>query len=504
MIVKALPNERLVLYGGALAASILAGAFVAKMDFVWVVAAIGVMTGTAMLVSREATLWFVLISGFVVVGVSQMYLPQGKYIKYLPVLAAAGLLLHVTADWLSSPRRAVPITVPLFLAFLALSVISIGANWTDFGMATIGLKSYYPMWALFLGLALIRWKSPIVDSLPKAALVLAFLQLPFVAHQALVLAPRREGVPGLVSVDIIAGTFGGDVWGGGANAVLSVFLITVVACLLGMWRQGALKGWKAIAGSLLFILPVALNNSRVALVYVPLVFGVVFFSDIVRHPLRVLTGMFLTVLLVLGMLTSFTDSRDTRSWTDFVRSTYESQLDSERSRAQLYVGFTRLTVLKFWVDEQRLDAPAEILIGHGPGATRVHIGNLAETMAERRYGGRMIGYTAVAALLWEVGVLGLALVLAMFWAAFRQASGLVKYYSTRDPTKAGIARGLRAGVLILAISLAHSDFFAFHVPYQALMTCVFGYLAAQTHLVRSMRSAARSAAGDASRSRRRQ
>src|SRR5262249_40423023 len=152
-------------------------------------------------------------------------------LKYVPVAAAGGLLLHVISDWLTKPRRRVPSTVAWFFVFLGFSLFSLAINWTTVGMALLGVKCYFPLWALFLGLALLRWRPGVIDSLPKAALVLAVLQLPFVAHQVLFLVPMRQGLPnGVVPEDIIAGTFGGDIYGGGANAVLTLFMIMVAAC----------------------------------------------------------------------------------------------------------------------------------------------------------------------------------------------------------------------------------------------------------------------------------
>src|SRR5690606_5031324 len=131
----------------------------------------------------------------------------------------------------------------------------------------------------------------------------------------------------------------------------------------------------------------------------------------------------------------------------------------------------RWTALTFWWQRQKFASPLETLVGHGPGSSRVEEDglDLAHTLAERRYGGRQIGYTAVAALLWDVGVLGLLLVLGLFWAGWRQARRLVRHYQGRDPTRAGIAEGLSATMVILTLSLAHKDFFVFHIPYQTML-----------------------------------
>jgi hypothetical protein len=481
-------GERLFLVAAALLVSVLAGAFVAEVDVLWVVGLIGAICGLALIFSREATLWFILVTGLVLVGVTMMYVPGTGPLKYIPPLAAAALVVHMVSEWLQHPRKPVPSTVRWFLAFAAVSVLSMAANWEGFGMGAVGIKTYYPMWPLFLALAMIHWRPQVIDSLPKAALWLAFLQLPFVAHQFVVLVPLREYLPGVVPVDIVAGTFGGSITGGGANSVMTLFLIVVAAGLLGMWRHGALSGPKALGGALLLLSPLLLNSARAALVYLPLVFGLVFAADIIRRPLRAFAGFLGVSVLVVGMLMSYTalnPGTNTHTWQDLLRNTYENQLASERQRASDYSSLSRWTVLTFWWERQRLASPLETLVGHGPGASRVEEDglDLADTLAERRFGGRQIGYTAVGALLWDVGVLGLITVLGLFVAAWCQARRLVGYYTGRDPTRAGIAEGLSASLVILTLSLAHKDFFAFHIPYQTMLVCVLGYLAAQIQRV---------------------
>jgi hypothetical protein len=482
-------SERLLLFASGLLVAVGTGVFVATSDFVWVLAVLCVIVAAALVVSQQATFWFTLIMGVLVVGVCQLYVPNAGYLKYVPPLAACGLLLHVFAHWLKRPFRDVPATVPWFLGFLVISLISMGANWSGFGMAVVGLKSYYPMWMMFLALALIPWNPRLIDSIPRVALVLALLQLPFVAHQFLYLVPMRESIRGVVAVDIVSGTFGGDPFGGGANAVLTLFLVTVSACLLGMWRTGAISGLTACLGVIVMFVPILLNSSRAALLYLPLVFCIIFSSGIRRNPLRAIAGMLVTATLVIGMLTTYTmlsQTPGTHTWQDMVTSAYEGQLASERERADNYSGLSRWTVLTFWLDQQKRYGPVEMLIGHGPGASRVQDEglDLAETLAEKRYAGRQIGYTAVAAMLWEVGVAGLAVMLGLFWAAFRQAGWLARYYEGWDPYRAGIAHGLRAATVVVTISLAHKDFLAFHVPFQTFLVVMLGYMAAQTNLIR--------------------
>lgn len=454
---------------------------------VYVLAVVCLAVGVVIVLNPRTILWYTLTMGILVTGVTQMYVPGSKYLKYVAPLMAIGLLLHVLVAWLSSSRRETPLTVPLFLLFLLVSLVSIAANWTSVGSAIVGFKNYFPMWAVFLGLTAMPWKPETINAIPKFFLWVALLQLPFVLHQYLYLVPLRMRIdgPGMVAADIVAGTFGGKVTGGGNNAVLSLFLISVAACIAGVWREGGIKAPTAVVTILALLAPIFVNSSKISVFYIPIAFLVVFGSDLRRRPIRLLLSLGGTAALVIGLVASYTALKPgDDSWETWFRSSIENQFASERERPTEYNGLTRWTSLTFWVQEHRNSNFGHVLIGHGPGSTRVQDTglDLAQTLAEETYDGRELGYTALAALLWEVGVLGLAAVLALLLAGFYQAVLFRKRASGRDPTKAGIARGLAASMIIFIISLAHKDFLVYHIPFQTLISCVLGYLGAQLAL----------------------
>lgn len=481
--------ENLLLVVVALAAGIAAAAVAIFLGPVYVLAVACMAFGMVILMNPRALLWFTLFMGIVMTGVTQMYVPGSKYLKYVAPLMAGGLLLHVIGSWMRSPPREAPLTVPLFVAFLLLGLVSMAANWTGAGEAIMGFKNYYPMWALFLGLTVMSWKPETIDALPKVFLWVALLQLPFVIHQFFYLVPirMRMNEPGMVAVDVVSGTFGGRITGGGANAVLAVFLISVAACIAGVWREGGVRAAVAVPAVLALLAPVFLNGSKVSILYIPLAFFIVFASDVARHPLRLLLGLAGTAAVVAGLVMTYAAMKPgAETWQEFFQGSIERQFESARERSSEYNALTRWTALTFWAGEHEVRDLGQVLIGHGPGATRVQDTgfDLATTLAETRYGGMQIGYTAVSALLWEVGVLGLLLTIALFVVGYRQAVIMYGLYAGRDPTRAGIARGLCATMVLLTISLAHKDFFVSHIPFQTLVVCALGYLGAQMNLSR--------------------
>ncbi len=352
----------------------------------------------------------------------------------------------------------------------------------------MGMKGYFQMWPFLLALALVAWNPRLIDTLPRLLLIIAICQLPFVLHQYFFLAPMRVGLgAGVVAVDVVAGTFGGTVFGGGANAVLALYMVIVVACLLAIWKRGALSGIAMLAAGIALLAPVFVNQAKVAAIYIPVAYVIIFSKEISEQPARFLGAGVLMMLLVGGLLTVFSTTNpgggfDTLS--EFFDFLFERQTAGIAARGD-YSELSRWTTLTFWAGEHMSENPAYWLIGHGPGASRVQDGglDLALTLAETRYAGLPLGYTAVSAILWDTGVLGLLAVFGMLLAGYRTARSLSSHYASTIPWKAGLFDGLAASMFVFLISLFHKDYFAFHLPYQTILVTVFGYLVVSQALV---------------------
>ena len=85
---------------------------------------------------------------------------------------------------------------------------------------------------------------------------------------------------GIVPYDIVAGTFGASEFGGGANAVLSAFMLIVVAVLLALWNNKALSTAKLAVLALPLMVPIFVNESKVSLLYLMVIVGVIFKNEI--------------------------------------------------------------------------------------------------------------------------------------------------------------------------------------------------------------------------------
>lgn len=487
-----LSRRPLIVWLLALGMALVGGVVSALGNLTVAIVFVGLLVALAVAPSRNAVFWFVVTSGLILVGVMQLY-ASVKYARYVVPLVAAFLLLHAFMERLTQrtgpSREPVAEIVWWSLAFMLFTALSTIVNWAGVGNAIVGLKGYFQVWTLFASLVLIRWDDRFVDTLPRAMLAIAFVQLPFVLHEYFVIAPRREALgPGIVPVDIVAGTFGANELGGGANAALTVFLFCVIACLLGIWKHGALRTRALLGLTLVLIFPVFINETKISAIYLPMVIGIVFYRDIIERPGRFIAMGSVALGVLAALLTAlalFQPSGKIKSWEDLIMFTIERQTASAEERGSQYSELSRVTALTFWAEQHVHANPANTLFGHGLGASRVQESglDLGTSLAESKYGGMQIGYTAVSAMLWDTGLIGCGAVFGMFFAAFRTAGRLARFYVDR-PVRAGIFDGLRAAVAILALSLFHKDFFVFHIPFQTLVLLLLGYLVAAERCAR--------------------
>ncbi len=437
--------------------------------------------------SRVALFWFVVLSGLVITGLCQLYLPQLKYVRYVVPLASMPLLLHGVVDyftsWTRTENEPMPAIMKWALAFAASCLVSVLISLSDPAVALVGMKGYFQMWGLFLSVVYLRWPERFTKNLAWGLFLIALLQLPFVAHEYFVLVPRRFGLGnGIVPVDIVAGTFGAILEAGGANAVLAAYQVIVVACLLALWKNGALSGFMAAVLSLALLSPMVVNQAKITALYVPLVFIVVFYRDIAVKPLKFIVAGASTVgllAILMAALVVGSNSTKIKDSADLVNFVIAQQTADVAQREGQYSELSRWTALTFWAKEHIRLNPINTLLGHGVGASRENAGGLdiTDTLAEKHYAGLRIGYTALSALLWDTGIVGLITVLGMFASAFFTAGRLASYYRGKDNFRTGLFEGLQAGMAVLTLSLAHKDFFINHLPYQAFTYLIIGFIA---------------------------
>ncbi len=430
-------------------------------------------------------LWTVLIGGLVVSGVILMYVPSLRILRWVIPISAMLLLLSVlvlavfSASRNSSPAK-MSASAKVGFLFLGICAMSAVLNWQGVGMAIFGVKNYFQVFTLYLAFLVIRWQPGLFKQFTWFMIIVAVIQLPFAVHQLLYFVPMREGIGhGIVAQDIIAGTFGGDVEGGGSNGALSAFLFIALALVLSLWKTGLLRGIHVAILVPVFLVPVFFNESKISLIFLAVVVGLIFFREIASQPGRVFIGAVLSAVVGIGMLYVYSalhPSAQASSPLDLIKLTVELNTSEDVGYGALELN--RLTSLEFWWRKHGLDDPLHTLIGHGLGASRDASGtlDLATTLAMQKYYGLGIGLTAVSSLLWDVGIVGFGIVVMWFVVAFIEAKRLAAHYAS-EPFNHAVFVGFQASIVVMLLSLIHKNFFVFDQSYQVLVFSVLGFIA---------------------------
>lgn len=446
--------------------------------------------GILVALRAELLFWSVVIGGLMVSGLTRLYVPPLEQVRWLLAPASLVLLAHGLARYLGDRRSARGAPMPTILwwafGFIAATLVSTAASGFSLDRFVIGLKGYFQVWPLLFALALVPWPAKVMDRLPKVLLLIAVAQLPFVLHQLLVLVPARAGLGnGIVPIDVVAGTFGASLEGGGANAILNAFLVIVLAGLVAGRQQGIVSARQLWLLGGLLIAPVLVNEAKVSVLYLLAAFFVLFGRDFARRPLRFLATGLAMILLIGGLLAAYTlnspEHEDINSLHDLLVYTYEYNVEEDEIGGRL----SRFGALELWAQMHSSGNWKDILLGHGIGYTRVADPRAfpAGTVVASIRGVPVhldlesdIGNTAVTALLWETGVLGLVSFVALLAATYRIARRLEPVYADH-PERVSMLRAIRVGMLIIFITLLHKNLLVLDVVYQTLVILMVGYVA---------------------------
>jgi hypothetical protein len=475
--------EALTLSATAIAVAVAGGALLGLGNLDLGLILLVSLAGLVALLHPVASLYLLIIAGLVVVGLLRLYVPGFEKVQWgvaglATVLGAIGILgyLFKPQPGYDMPPNSGTLCV-LLLFIVGTSVINLQTP----AQALYGLKGYAQVIGLFFAITLLQIPNRVLNTLPKMLVVIAVIQLPFVLQQYFVLVPQRVNIgSGIVAEDVVAGTMGASLGGGGSNAILSILLIIAIAIVAAGYKRGQLRPWKCAIIAIVCAIPLFLNANRSAALYLLVVFAVVFGPSMFRRASRFFAGALLTAIIIAGSVwvnVNYSSRSDEYStWQEFVVTSIERNTAPEIGYGSFELN--RLGSLTFWWTEQfRRPDLKRFLFGNGPGAAREATDSTlpVKTLASARYSGVGIGLTGISSILWELGIVGLAVVLALHFNAYRSAQILVSHLRT-NPFRQYVAEGLKTAVIIFVLCLFHRNSFVFHLTYQTLVYMVFGIL----------------------------
>ena len=482
-----LPHPLLV--GTMVLLAVLSGTFIAVLgDIVGLILAV-LIFAAALLTMPRATVWAAVGGGLVVAGLVELYAPGFQTIRWvfalLSMLIAAVSIVRRLAD---EPRSITPgVLSPglgvVLLLFALVVLFSIVANQQAPTTAIIGLKNYFQMWGITLALAWLGYQSDQAGRFIKFLGGLALIQLPFVLHQYLVLVPQRSSAAAaaknIVAVDIVAGTFGGNLAGGGRSADLAILAVIAVTLFFAQWKAGRRRLATTLALAGIAFAPILFNEAKLALVLLPVAMFLLFADAIGRRPFSWLLGLVALLAGITGVILVYSmlpgaESQKSASVRDYVSTAIEDNL-GERGYGGAVLN--RSTVYRFWWRQhQQSAAPVQILFGHGPGFSNATAIVRGDNSAASRYAGYAIGLTGLSSLLWDTGVVGTGLFLSALFMAFRLGGRLRERWrgSVHEP----LIATAQIGVSLIALSLLHNDYVTFDIGFQTMLALLIGYLIA--------------------------
>lgn len=437
---------------------------------VFVAVSVGLIVGTLLLAKPAWNIWLILTFGLLVAGLLPIWLDffASKAIWGISILGF--MLLGSTLFWLiATPgvARNTPAFVWVALAFFAYVLISSFTQWHSTGEFLSGLKRYFQMWGLLFALCWLSFDKQHIRRWRAFMLLVALVQLPFALYELVDLVPLREtfAIPGLVPIDVVAGTFGSYLYAGGANAEMATFLIIVLAFLLAQKQEKQLSPIRLLLLAPLVMAPLFLGETKVVVILLPLMFLVLYRRELIARPHYAL------IALTMGTVFTFAAGY---TYLSLSKQSTEQQIANMFS----YEGYgtlklNRYTVLTFWAEQQGTHDPVSFVLGNGIGSSVS--ASLAPGHVATRFPNYGIGLTAASTLLWETGVFGFGLFLALHVMVWR-AAGRLRQRVTEPSLRADLS-AIQAAIAIFAVFLFYRSSVLDILGFQIVFVSVLGYLA---------------------------
>ena len=435
---------------------------------------VALLAGVALLPRPAWIVWLVLSLGLLVAGLLPLYVDELDT-KVVWGISLLGFFLMFIAFFKAATSPRLRGNTPAFiwaaLAFLVYALLNSLLQWNSVEELFGGFKRYFQMWGLMFALCWLVFDERDIRRWRAFFVTVALVQLPFAVYQLIVLVPLREGLqsslPGMVPIDVVAGTFGADLYGGGASAEMAGFLIVVLAFLLARRREKALSVGRLITLTPVVLAPLFLGETKAVIILLPLMFLVLYRSEMITRLHYWLMGLIVGTLLTLAAGYAYLSLTD---------KTMDEQIADTLSYNIYEVGYglkylNRTTVLTFWAERQGAHDPVSFVFGNGLGSSH----DLTGGHVAMSYPGLGIGLTAASTLLWDMGVFGFGLFAAILALAWRSAGRL--HRESTAPTVRADAAAIQAALPLFAFYLFYRLSLLETLSFQIVFAALLGYLA---------------------------
>jgi hypothetical protein len=334
--------------------------------------------------------------------------------------------------WREGDGSSVEITA---LLFLAAFVISLVFNRVPKTQIFSSVKAMLPMFSVLFALYWFRWQERHLETCWRMMFWVVLIQVPVVLYQHFFVASAT-------TFDAIVGTFGGTPGFGGNSAIMVLFTVLAMGYAGARWNAG-LMSWKAMwAFQAVGFAIILLGEVKAAFIWLPLVLAWVLRRRILRSFLA-FVGFGILVAAFVG--TTYTVYQSLY-WGKQLQSAHSVAEKLDRGGGYFFdpnnINYrsgeiSRAASLALWARDPLASTPHR-LVGYGPGASKPS-GLLGAGEVAKRYQPLHLDATALAILLWDVGLLGALAYAAMLvfallaaWRYVRQKQGSVAQLALAD------------------------------------------------------------------------
>lgn len=467
----------------ALIIALVAGGIISVAQPIVALLFVGSIGGVLLIVQPTILLWVLLLMTLVIAGTVKYFIPGLEKIWWVTYGMAAVLIIPaiMAAITRSSVRYPANFSAQSLFGwlFIVAAAFSTLINAAPVMQAALAVKSLFFFAGLWIGLAFIPISTTTMQRWLKAFLVIGAMQwLPAIYQYLFVRTSRLSGGAGVESSDSVVGTFGGSMDGGGYTATLAAYLVIMIVIVIAYYRKGLIGRIRTFGLVGLLVIPLLLMEVKIIFFYLPLSLLILFKDIALRRPMAFFGGASATALILMTTLLAYQSLHWSATGRDFgenFEQMFTYSFKEEMSPALEDEGhMSRLLSAKFWWEKHGVSEPVNLVFGHGLGASKTG-GSTTGSMAAK-YRPLYIDHIGLVVLLWDLGIVGLVLFVALIRTGYNRAKKLASMERLARWQRA-LASGLQAVIPLFLLSLIYRNDIPYGAPMMFMLMTVFGLLA---------------------------
>ncbi len=370
-----------------------------------------------------------LFTTLVVCGLAQYFTGVSAFL-WLPFLLALGMVLLLPLQTRYSPLHLDHSTTLLLALFAGFFLLALLTTLLQNGVAVtiVGMKNELALSLIFPALLLGFCRESQIYRITRCFYWVFYLQIPVVLYQILVVVPHRVAVKGeFEKWDSVVGTFGGDPLGGGNTGALGMFCLLIMLLKLSEFKYGLTsKGSLALHLLLAFGLCV-LGEIKFVIFLAPLLLALVWLSPCYIRGMKsfdlkklLLIALGLALILALAVIilaasySSAFGAGQTNGALDLFLDSLSYIFDPHHINPETGE-LGRMTTFFFWAANADLHGFSNVLFGYGLNTTN-HGSTVAPGYLNLVFN-VLLDSTSLSMMLWELGLAGSVLFIALFGGA---------------------------------------------------------------------------------------